>query len=227
MPIKPDEAVLARIKELGAPIEELKNKEVAEATDAIDGSRDTCRAKECAMGNLIADAILDRTKDQGVTIAIQNGGGIRASIDKGVVTMGEVLTVLPFQNTLATFQLNGADLKASLEGGLSEIEEGKGKFPQVAGLKYSFDKSVAPNGGRLKSVEVMEGGAWVPLDDAKTYTIATNNFVRGGGDGYKLFARQRQERLRFRSGPGAGGRRLSGRATGPIRRSSTAASPKW
>ena len=186
--IKPDEAVLARVKELGGPIEELKLKEVSESTDAIDGSRETCRAKECAMGNLIADAILDRTKDQGVTIAIQNGGGIRASIDKGVVTMGEVLTVLPFQNTLATFQLTGADLRASLEGGLSEIEEGKGKFPQVAGLKYSFDKSVAPNGGRLKSVEVMEGGAWAPLDDAKTYTIGTNNFVRAGGDGYKLFA---------------------------------------
>jgi 5'-nucleotidase/UDP-sugar diphosphatase len=198
--VKPDEAVLARIKELGAPIEELKNKEVAEATDAIDGSRDTCRAKECAMGNLIADAILDRTKDQGVTIAIQNGGGIRASIDKGVVTMGEVLTVLPFQNTLATFQLTGVDLKASLEGGLSEIEEGKGKFPQVAGLKYSFDKSVAPNGGRLKSIEVMEGGAWVPLDDAKTYTIATNNFVRGGGDGYKLFASNAKDAYDF--GPG-------------------------
>jgi 5'-nucleotidase/UDP-sugar diphosphatase len=198
--IKPDQAVLARIKELGAPIEELKNKEISEATDAIDGSRESCRAKECAMGNLVADAILDRTKDQGVTIAIQNGGGIRASIDKGVVTMGEVLTVLPFQNTLATFQLTGADLKASLEGGLSEIEEGKGKFPQVAGLKYSFDKAVAPNGGRLKSVEVMEGGAWVPLDDAKTYSIATNNFVRGGGDGYKLFADKAENAYDY--GPG-------------------------
>src|SRR5688572_10445289 len=158
--IKPDEAVLARIKELGAPIEELKNKEVAETTAPIDGSRETCRAKECEMGNLISEAILDRTKDQGVTIAIQNGGGIRASIDQGVVTMGEVLTVLPFQNTLATFQLTGKDIVASLEHGVSMIEEGKGAFPQVAGLKYSFDKSVAPNAGRIKSVEVMENGAW-------------------------------------------------------------------
>jgi 5'-nucleotidase len=190
--IKPDDAVLARIKELGAPIEELKNKEVAETTAAIDGSRETCRAKECEMGNLISEAILDRTKDQGVTIAIQNGGGIRASIDAGKVTMGEVLTVLPFQNTLATFQLSGKDLKASIEAGLSEIEEGKGKFPQVAGLKYSFDKSVAPNQGRLKSLEVMEGGAWAPIDEAKTYTVATNNFVRGGGDGYTLFAKNAQ-----------------------------------
>ncbi|MGE0500450.1 MAG: 5'-nucleotidase C-terminal domain-containing protein [Rhizobiaceae bacterium] len=195
--ITPDAAVLARIKELGAPIEELKAKEVSEATDVIDGSRDNCRAKECAMGNLIADAMVDRVKDQGVSIAIQNGGGIRASIDAGVITMGEVLTVLPFQNTLATFQLTGADLRASIEGGLSEIEEGKGKFPQVAGLKYAFDKSVAPNGGRLKSIEVMDNGAWAPLDDAKTYTIATNNFVRAGGDGYKLFADNAQNAYDF------------------------------
>ena len=198
--VKPDEAALARIKELGAPIEELKAKEVSEVTAAIDGGRDTCRAQECTMGNLIADAMLDRTKDQGVTIAVQNGGGIRASIDAGVVTMGEVLTVLPFQNTLATFQLTGKDLKASIEQGVSEIEEGKGKFPQVAGLKFSFDKSVAPNEGRVKSIETMENGAWAPVDDAKVYTIATNNFVRGGGDGYKLFATNAQNAYDF--GPG-------------------------
>ena len=198
--IEPDAAVLARIKELGAPIEELKNKEVAETTAPIDGSRESCRAKECEMGNLISDAVLDRVKDQGVTIVFQNGGGIRASIDQGVVTMGEVLTVLPFQNTLATFQLTGKDIVASLEHGVSMIEEGKGAFPQVAGLKYSFDKSVAPNAGRVKSVEVMENGAWAPIDEAKLYTVATNNFTRGGGDGYKLFADNAQNAYDY--GPG-------------------------
>lgn len=186
--IAEDPQVLARVKELGGPIEELKAKKVGDFTAAVDGSRETCRAQECAMGNLIADAILDRTKDQGVTIAIQNGGGIRASIEGGEVTMGEVLTVLPFQNTVATFQLSGKDLMDSLEGGLSEIEEGKGKFPQVAGMRYTFDKSVAPNQGRLKSAEVKDGDNWVALDPAKTYTIVTNNFVRQGGDGYKIFA---------------------------------------
>ncbi|HWK64860.1 MAG TPA: 5'-nucleotidase C-terminal domain-containing protein [Rhizobiaceae bacterium] len=186
--IKPDEAVLARVKELGAPIEELKKKEVSEATRPIDGSRESCRAKECEMGNLITDAIIDRVKGQGVTIAIQNGGGIRASIDQGIVTMGDVLTVLPFQNTLATFQLTGKDLAASLEAGVSEIEEGKGRFPQVGGLKYTFDRSVKPGQGRIKSIEVMEDGAWKPLDPEKLYMVATNNFVRAGGDGYELFA---------------------------------------
>ncbi|MEP9371320.1 5'-nucleotidase C-terminal domain-containing protein [Mesorhizobium sp. KR1-2] len=195
--IKPDEAVLARIKELGAPIEELKAKEVSETTAAIDGSRESCRARECEMGNLISDAILDRVKGQGVQIVFQNGGGIRASIGKGRVTMGDVLTVLPFQNTLATFQLSGKDIADSIEAGLSEIEEGKGKFPQVAGLRYSFDKSVAANQGRLKSVEVKEGDAWQPLDPAKIYGVATNDFVRAGGDGYKIFAQNAQNAYDF------------------------------
>jgi len=186
--IKPDEAVLKRIAELGAPIEALKNTEVSETTAPIDGTRENCRARECEMGDLVSDAILDRVKDQGVTIVFQNGGGLRSSIDQGVVTMGEVLTVLPFQNTLATFQLSGKDIVASLEAGVSEIEEGKGKFPQVAGLKYSFDKSVKANEGRVKSVEVMENGNWGPIDPNKTYLVATNNYVRQGGDGYKLFA---------------------------------------
>ncbi|RWX66328.1 LysM peptidoglycan-binding domain-containing protein [Mesorhizobium sp. M4B.F.Ca.ET.089.01.1.1] len=198
--ITPDPAVLARIKELGAPIEELKNKEVAETTKPIDGSRDNCRARECEMGNLVSDAILDRVKGQGVEIVISNGGGLRASIDQGTVTMGEVLTVLPFQNTLATFQISGKDLVAGLESGLSQIEDGAGRFPQVAGLKYSVDKSVAPNAGRVKSVEVMEGGAWAPINPDKDYMVATNNYVRQGGDGYKVFAEKAKNAYDY--GPG-------------------------
>ncbi len=185
--VKPDEGYTAKVAELAGPIEELKKKEIGQSADVIDGSREVCRVKECSMGNLVADAMVDRVKDQGITIAIQNGGGLRASIDGGVVTMGEVLTVLPFQNTLATFQLKGADIVAALENGLGQIEEGAGRFPQVSGLKYSFDKS-KPAGSRVISVEVKEGDAFVPLDPAKTYGVATNNYMRAGGDGYKIFA---------------------------------------
>jgi 5'-nucleotidase len=100
--VTPDTGVLARIAELAGPIEELKSRVVAETPAAIDGDRAMCRAQECAMGNLIADAMLARVKDQGIEIAIQNGGGIRASIDAGPVTMGEVLTVLPSGRTRLT-----------------------------------------------------------------------------------------------------------------------------
>ncbi len=184
--IKPDQSVLTRVAELAKPIEELRSKIIGKTEAPIDGSRDNCRAKECEMGSLVADAMLDRVKGQGVTIAITNGGGLRASIDAGDVSMGEAITVLPFQNTVATFQLKGADIQTALENGLSKLEEAGGRFPQVAGLKYSFDRS-KPVGSRVVSVEVKDGEAYGPLDPAKTYSLVTNNYMRNGGDGYDVF----------------------------------------
>jgi len=177
-----DDTVKARIGEAAAPLEEIRNLVVAETAEAIEGDRAVCRAQECPMGSLIADAMLDRVKDQGVEIAIQNGGGIRASIDAGPVTMGEVLTVLPFQNTLSTFQVTGATVLAALENGVSQIEEGAGRFPQVAGMSFAFDAS-RPAGERIS--DVMVGGA--PLDMGKLYGVVSNNYVRNGGDGYAVF----------------------------------------
>ncbi len=184
--VTPDPEIAARVAEMGAPIEELKAKIVAEATADIDGSRDTCRQVECAMGNLVADAMLDRVKDQGVSIAIQNGGGLRASIGAGEVSMGDVLTVLPFQNTLSTFEAKGSTVVKALENGASQLEDGAGRFAQVAGLKYTLDSTAAP-GSRISEVMVMDGGAWVPIDPEKVYGVVTNNYVRQGGDGYKMF----------------------------------------
>ena len=134
------------------------------------------------MGNLVADAMLARVKDQGVEVAIANSGGLRASIDGGDVTMGEVLTVLPFQNTLSTFRVSGEVLVAALENGVSQIEEVKGRFPQVAGISFTVDPA-AEVGARVSNV--MVGGA--PIDPAKVYGVVSNNYVRNGGDGYKMF----------------------------------------
>jgi 5'-nucleotidase len=185
--IPPDPATAARIRELAAPLEALKAKKIGDTVVAIDGSRENCRARECTMGDLVSDAMLDRTKGQGVSIVVINGGSLRASIDKGPVTMGEVLTVLPFQNTVATFQISGRDLVAALENGVSQLQEGAGRFAQVAGLRYAFDKSAQPQ-DRIKSVEVVDHGSWMPIDPDKIYLVATNNYVRQGGDGYKVFA---------------------------------------
>ena len=177
-----DSPTVERIAEAAKPLDEIRNKVVAQTDEAIGGDREVCRAKECTMGNLIADAMLARVKDQGIEIAIQNGGGIRASIDAGEVTMGEVLTVLPFQNTLSTFQVTGATIVEALENGVSQIEEGAGRFPQVAGLSYAFDAS-QPAGSRVS--DVMVGGA--PIEADKLYGVVSNNYVRNGGDGYKMF----------------------------------------
>ena len=177
-----DDATKARITEAAAPLEEIRNKVVANAAAAIEGDRAVCRVQECAMGNLIADAMLARVKDQGIDVAIANSGGVRASIDAGDVTMGEVLTVLPFQNTLSTFRVSGATLVEALENGVSQIEEVAGRFPQVAGMTFTVDPS-AEVGSRIS--DVMIAGA--PVDPAKMYGAVSNNYVRNGGDGYKMF----------------------------------------
>jgi 5'-nucleotidase / UDP-sugar diphosphatase len=182
-----DEATVARITEAAIPLQEIRNKVVASAAYLIDGDRAVCRVQECAMGNLVADAMLARVKDQGVQIAIANSGGLRSSIDAGEVTMGEVLTVLPFQNTLSTFQVSGQTVIDALENGVSQVEEVKGRFPQVAGLKFTFDLAVAPNEGRIQEVMVADGDNFVAIDPAKMYNLVSNNYVRGGGDGYKMF----------------------------------------
>ena len=177
-----DSGTVDRIAEAAKPLEEIRNRVVAQTNEAIGGDRAVCRAMECTMGNLIADAMLARVADQGIQVAIQNGGGIRASIDAGDVTMGEVLTVLPFQNTLSTFQVSGATLVAALENGVSQMEEGAGRFPQVAGMSYTVDPA-AEAGSRISNV--MVGGA--PIDANATYGVVSNNYVRNGGDGYKMF----------------------------------------
>lgn len=185
--VVPDEKIAARVAELAAPLEVLRAKVVGEAATDIDGSRETCRAVECPMGNLIADAMLDRTRSLGAQIAIQNGGGVRASLGAGPVTMGGVLTVLPFQNTLSTFTVSGATVLAALENGVSQMQDGGGRFPQVAGLKYTFD-AAKPAGQRVSDVMVAGAdGSYAPLDPAADYGMVSNNYVRNGGDGYAMF----------------------------------------
>ena len=180
--VEEDSETVARIAQAAKPLDEIRNRVVAQTAAEIVGVREECRAMECAMGNLIADAMLDRVRDQGIEIAIQNGGGIRASIDAGPVTMGEVLTVLPFQNTLSTFYVSGQTVVDALENGVSQMEEGAGRFPQVAGMTFTVDPAAAA-GARISDVRV--GG--VPIDLAKTYGVVSNNYVRNGGDGYKMF----------------------------------------
>jgi 5'-nucleotidase len=177
-----DQSFVDRVAELAQPLEELRSTVVAESAASIEGDRSFCRAVECEMGNLVADAMLDRVADQGVQIAIANGGGLRASIDAGEVTMGEVLTVLPFQNTLSTFEVTGATLIEALENGVSEVADGGGRFPQVAGMSFTATLSNEV-GSRIS--DVLVGGE--PIDPEATYGVVSNNFVRNGGDGYAMF----------------------------------------
>jgi 5'-nucleotidase/UDP-sugar diphosphatase len=197
--VNEDAATKSRIAEAAIPLGNIRAKVVANSSAIIQGERDVCRIQECEMGNLVADAMLDNVADQGVTIAIANSGGLRASIDAGEVTMGEVLTVLPFSNTLATFEISGQVVIDALENGVSQVEDVKGRFPQVAGLRFIWDPSIAPNEGRIVEVLVAKGNGFVPIDPAANYMVVSNNYVRTGGDGYKMF---RSAQNAYDYGPG-------------------------
>ena len=198
--VPPARDVAARVAELASPIEELKMNVIGSASALIQGDRDVCRVAECAMGNLVADALLARAEDQGATIALMNGGGLRASIDSGEITLAEVLTVLPFQDTMATFRLKGADLIEALENGVSQVEETKGRFPQVAGLRFIWTRSKPALSGRILEVLVKQNGTWKPLDPEADYGVATNGYLLSGGDGYAVFSSKGQDAYEF--GPG-------------------------
>ena len=145
------------------------------------------RTNETILGNLIADGMLATAKsiNPQTTIAFTNGGGIRAGIDAGPITVGEVLTVMPFGNALGILELKGSEIKAALEHSVAQFPKENGGFLHVAGMKFQFDPSKAA-GSRVTKVEVMENGTYVALDDAKTYFAATNTFTAKGGDGYSM-----------------------------------------
>jgi 5'-nucleotidase len=198
--ITPDPEVEAIIDTLAAPIEELRQTPIGETTVFLVGDRAVCRVQECNLGNLITDALREAT---GAQIAITNGGGIRSNVPVGEetpedttlaqpiqVTLGDVLTVFPFGNLTSTFQLEGSDVIAALENGVSQVENGAGRFPQVSGIRFSWDGSQEP-GSRIVSVEVLgEDGSYTPLDPDAIYTVASNDFMRlrRGGDEYTVFA---------------------------------------
>ena len=96
---------------------------------------------------------------------MQNGGGIRAAIDQGEITVGEIITVLPFGNTLATMELTGAQIIEALEHSVSQAPKESGGFLHVSGMKYSYDSSKAA-GNRIVSVEVkVTDGNYTELDE--------------------------------------------------------------
>ncbi|UGB30495.1 5'-nucleotidase C-terminal domain-containing protein [Metabacillus sp. B2-18] len=159
-------------------------------TTAEDPTAPSVRNSETELGNLITDGMLAKAKQfkPNTVIAMQNSGGIRASIDAGEITLGDVLTVLPFGNTLATMNLTGAEILTALEHSVGQAPNESGGFLHVSGMKFTYDSS-KPKGERVVTVEVEETeGNFVQLDPAKEYAIATNAFTAKGGDGYTVFA---------------------------------------
>lgn len=184
----------AKVDVLKAPLEELKKTVVGSSSVVLDGEREDVRYQETNLGNLIADSMAQKANElvPGTTIAMQNGGGIRASINEGDVTLGEIHTVMPFANLLVTLDLTGEEIWQALEHSVSKVEAGAGQFMQVSGLQFKYDVA-KPAFDRVWSVNVMTADGYEPLDLTKTYSVATNAFVADGGDGYTVFKNAKTE----------------------------------
>ena len=156
----------------------LKEK-VGQTNIKLEGSREKVRSEETNLGNFIADAMLKIT---GADLAITNGGSIRDSIDEGEITKEDVLNVFPFTNYAVTIKVPGSVIRRALEHGLADTPNTAGKFPQTSGMNIKYDTSKSAGN---KIVEITINGE--PLDDNKKYTLATNDFLSTGGDGYEMF----------------------------------------
>jgi 5'-nucleotidase / UDP-sugar diphosphatase len=192
---KSDPRLAATLRAFTIPIDAFRRNVVGTATVRLNGDRADVRKRETNLSNLIADANLWKTRSLGTTISLQNGGGVRASIEAGSVTQGQLIDVQPFGNTLFVLELTGAEVWGALENGVSQWEAGAGRFMHVAGLRYTFDLSQKA-GSRVTKVETgnLKDG-FVAIDRAKVYKVVTNNFVAAGGDGFEVLKNAKGSRV--------------------------------
>lgn len=177
--VAPSEEVLEAIEKVEAAQKPMLERVVGKAAVDLIGERSLVRTGETNLGQLATDAMLDLT---GAQIAITNGGGIRASIKAGNITMNDMITVFPYGNTIMVKEIKGSDVKAALEHGVSEYPNEKGGFPHTAGITFTLN-AYKEVGNRISDIKV--NGE--PIDLNQTYTVVTNDFMAAGGDGYDMF----------------------------------------
>jgi 5'-nucleotidase len=164
-------AIVTAADELVAP---LVNRVIGQSAGPLN--RVQSPAGESALGNLIADAQRD---NMGTEVGFMNPGGIRADLDAGPATWGELFTIQPFGNSLVGMTLTGAQIDALLE---QQFQLASPRVLSVSGLTYTWSAS-APAGNRVSNV-VVNG---VPLDPAASYSATANSFIAAGGDGFTIF----------------------------------------
>jgi 5'-nucleotidase / UDP-sugar diphosphatase len=180
--VKPDPEIEAVVKGYEDKLSKELDIEIGVTETPLDSRRATVRGGEAAMGNLVADAL---KASVGADVAITNGGGLRADKQYQAgqkLTRRDILAEMPFGNTTVLLEIKGEGIKAALENGVSQVRELGGRFPQVSGITAEVDLK-EPVGSRVKSVKI--NGE--PLDPARTYKLATNDFMARGGDGYRSF----------------------------------------
>lgn len=207
-----DTDALAMLAPYNEGVAAIKAEVIGKTDVLLDGERNNVRSKETNLGSLMADGMLAKVKSipefQTIEVkgfvAIQNGGGIRTSIPKtaagktdGDITLGELLTVMPFGNNLTALRMTGQEIIEALENGVSGVGTGQGRFPQVSGMRYYYDSTKKPEiqdtngnvtqvGERVIKVEIKNAnGTYSPVDPEGYYFVATNSFMANGGDFYR------------------------------------------
>ena len=162
------------------------------------------RKGESKLGNFVADSMVrsweNSTMPDGsrLRLGMSNSGGIRAAIEKGNVTMGDLMTVFPFQNTFDVVTIAGKHLKAAFEHSVAKMNSNGngagGRFLQVSGFKLIYDVR-NKSGERLVSARAVcehcGGDGYEAIEDETEYNVVTSNYVAGSGDGYTMLLENR------------------------------------
>lgn len=201
-----DPELLAEINQWGEAVANQSSTKIGITHVYLDGSRDSCRNVECNLGNMLTDAFISETitfpdeeKWNTVNFAVQHGGGIRASIVQGEITLGDLTTVFPFGGTIDTLELEGRYVKEMFENSVVEYNPADipGRFLQVSGIWVTYDISREPN-DRVVDIMVRCTECTIPeyqpLDYDKMYKIVLPSYIADGGDGYDVIKEHGQNR---------------------------------
>jgi len=172
-----------QIDDWRVPFEEFAAEVLGESKVELDQT--TCQKQECLLGDFISDAMLDyRKQNSDAHFAITNAGGIRATIDEGEITRGEVLTSFPFGNAVVELEMSGEEVWIALEGIMTGVSPRNGEevtsFLQVSeGIKIQYNPENA-NFTKLVSVKI-DGEE---LKNSTMYKVVTIDFLATGGDNF-------------------------------------------
>lgn len=177
--VQPNQEVVDMINQIKVGQEAVLEQVVGQTKVDLNGERESVRTGQTNLGQLACAAMQQLTN---ADMVLTNGGGIRASIPAGDITMNDLVTVFPYGNIVVVKELTGQEIKDALELGVSEYPNQKGAFPHTAGITFTLN-AYKEAGNRINDVKI--GGE--ALDLSKTYKVATNDFVASGGDGYTMF----------------------------------------
>lgn len=159
--------------DLQEELKPIKGELLGEASEEFTHERSS-KGSNTLLGYWACEVMAEKTNAQ---VAIQNGGGLRRTLEKGQITMGDLYEIMPFDNYLVVMDLKGADLKKAIDHGINMPKTTDGAF---SGLIVEYDKNL-PYGEQITKITLQDG---TPVDMNKTYRVVVNDFMFTGGDGY-------------------------------------------